>query len=212
MKWERVGASLRTRPLATLRNTQDLSEPELTLNISYCLERPGHCVALSLLLAFFLNGFETMFTAAIKRSAFSFKPIWNLLGRLARCTIEGFQHRKLHFSTSTQEAERCGLIFCFFLYFLNPLNIFPISRGHKLIFFSVQGGQLPSFLCLSVLIWEHQFFTCTEVKVSTLVRPSFVQSPRQKRELHRFVRGDVMLQQLKLPLVRTNRPSGPRQN
>lgn len=143
MKWERVGASLRTWPLTTLRNTQDLSEPDLTLNISYSLEQPSHCVALSLL--FFLNGFETMFTAAIKRSAFSFKPIWNLLGRLASCTIEGFQHRKLHFSTSTQEAERCVCVYFF------------KSTQHvsKLIFFYVQGGQLPSFMCLSVLIiWE----------------------------------------------------------
>lgn len=106
MKWERVGASLRTRPLATLRNTQDLSEPDLTLNISYCLEQPGHCVALSLLLAFFLNGFETMFTAAIKRSAFSFKPIWNLLGRLTRVYNRGFSAQKaplLYFYTGSRK-------------------------------------------------------------------------------------------------------------
>lgn len=106
MKWEHVGASLHTWPLATLRNTQDLSEPDLTLNILSSLEQPSHCVALSLLLAFLLNGFETMFTAAIKRSALSFKPIWNLLGRLASVYNGGFSAQKaplLYFYTGSRK-------------------------------------------------------------------------------------------------------------
>lgn len=105
------------RPLATLRNTQDLSEPDLTLNVLYCLELPSHCVALSLLLAFFLNGFETMFTAAIKRSALLFKPIWNLLGRLASVYNRGFSAQKaplLYFYTGSRKVWVVLGFFCIF--------------------------------------------------------------------------------------------------